>query len=416
MQVGHFPASAANSLIEGYCDDFVSLAAILAQTLEQVSMRGLNYESSRTSLERIERGMRDLSDAIREMLDRGASGRSPEPKAAESAPVATPPAPTATTAPIASPQVVASNDDEDDFDLETPRLAPASTRPPQPEERPAFGIPPAGMTMSSPPSPPPPLLRETSPRPTQPQAPQLQQQQPPPPAKPPTAPAAPASPTLTGLWDPKPRLGRPSPKPAPKPTPPPKPSVTVPVEGAVPAAPQAPRGVQPPPLGMAARHRRQAETLKGSNQTMPLASVFQFLGRMRKSGTMHVRVDGETMAFELLAGCIHFTASDRCPAAERLGELLVELGSATPEQIAPFLEQVGVSSGDRLGKLLIDNGVVSNGQVLEALELQVQRRFQRAANHAMATYEFEEGLRQAGDGRIRIAPAELTFAPRRRPT
>ena len=33
--MGHFPASAANSLIEGYCDDFVSLAAILAQTLER---------------------------------------------------------------------------------------------------------------------------------------------------------------------------------------------------------------------------------------------------------------------------------------------------------------------------------------------------------------------------------------------
>ena len=36
MQVGQFPASAANSLIQGYCDDFVSLAAVLAQTLEQI--------------------------------------------------------------------------------------------------------------------------------------------------------------------------------------------------------------------------------------------------------------------------------------------------------------------------------------------------------------------------------------------
>ncbi|MBM4061411.1 MAG: hypothetical protein FJ265_10020 [Planctomycetes bacterium] len=72
MQVGQFPASAATSLIEGYCDDFVSLAAVLAQTLEQVSIRGIKLEPSRRHLERLEHGMREMAEAIRELL---ASGR-----------------------------------------------------------------------------------------------------------------------------------------------------------------------------------------------------------------------------------------------------------------------------------------------------------------------------------------------------
>src|SRR5688572_29518403 len=93
MQVGHFPASAASSLIQGYCDDFVSLATILAQTLEQVSMRGISLEHSRPPLQRIEKGMRELADAIRELLDRGHTAAEPAPapvkegKAKDAAPV-----------------------------------------------------------------------------------------------------------------------------------------------------------------------------------------------------------------------------------------------------------------------------------------------------------------------------------------
>lgn len=416
MQVGQFPASAANSLIEGYCDDFVSLAAILAQTLEQVSMRGLNYDASRTSLQRIERGMRDLADAIGEMLNREAGGRSAAAAAPAPQPTASAPSPPPPPAPSPAPLPDLA---DDDFDLEMPtgvaddEAKPQASRPAAPTPVAEAGGPNADAPPARTGAPTPPWLRQEREWTT-------------PPA------AEPSTKSLENLWAPKARPGRPAPAARPTPPPPPPAPTTPPAPpvspavarppasgpgsgattGSQPFGPTPPRGIQAPPLSQAARQRRQNDTLKGSNQTMPLASVFQFLGRTRKSGTMHVHVDGETMAFELVAGCIQFTASDRCPNSERLGELLVELGSTSREAIAPLLERVGVSSGDRLGKLLVDNGVVSNGQVLEALELQVQRRFQRAANHAMANYEFEEGPRQTGDGRIRIAPSELTFSPR----
>jgi hypothetical protein len=68
-----FPASAAPSLVTGYCADFVELAANMAQTLEQVTMRGLDLGGSEADLARVERGMRDLADAIGEALRKAAA-------------------------------------------------------------------------------------------------------------------------------------------------------------------------------------------------------------------------------------------------------------------------------------------------------------------------------------------------------
>lgn len=71
MEGAQFPISAADSLIEGYCDDFISLASILSQTLEQVSMRAIDISNSTSHLSRIESGMRELSEAIRDLIERG---------------------------------------------------------------------------------------------------------------------------------------------------------------------------------------------------------------------------------------------------------------------------------------------------------------------------------------------------------
>lgn len=63
-----FPPSAAASLVSGYCTDFIELAANMAQTLEQVTMRGLDIGQSKEELARVEHGMRALADAIHETL------------------------------------------------------------------------------------------------------------------------------------------------------------------------------------------------------------------------------------------------------------------------------------------------------------------------------------------------------------
>lgn len=258
MAVSHeFPAAAAKPLVEGYCQDFVSLAASLAQTLEQVEMRRIDLQSCRDVLLRTERGMRGLADAIHDLLERGL----------QSAPAEPPPA-----APPAS--------------------APA---------------------------------------------------------------AAPAAPEQSPL-DP--------------------------------------------------RHQ-----LRGNTQTMPLLSVMQFLSRVRKSGTLHIDVGDEHITFDFVNGVIEASGSDQSAPDERLGNILIAMFPAQRERLQPVLQRLEQRGNlRRLGTEVVQAGAASNGQVIEALEKQVQARYQRVVSAPIATYAFEEGERVPGDGRIRIRPFELEFA------
>jgi hypothetical protein len=141
---------------------------------------------------------------------------------------------------------------------------------------------------------------------------------------------------------------------------------------------------------------------------MPLLSVFQFLGRMRKTGVMRVTLGNETMTFEMVNGCVQLAVSDNSPKDEHLGELLIEQGMCTRQAIAPLIASASASN-EKLGNLVVQHKLVSNGQILEALELQVQRRFARACKSLNATYQFDECAPRPTDGRIRITPLELSY-------
>lgn len=259
-QVTSFPATAVGPMLEGYCDDFVSFAASLAQTLEQVKMRRLPYAANCASLARVERGMRDLAEAIGSLLA-AAPSASPAPPAASAA---TPPPPAA----------------------------------------------PARRTCRS---------------------------------APPTADATPAGKVV----------------------------------------------------------------MQGSTDDLPIASVFQFLGQTRKSGVLRVRAGGETVSFTLNAGKIEATATDQPPAAERLGDLLLELGMLQRHQIEALIVE-----GQLLGSELLKAGLVSNEQLLQALRLQMQRRYQRVAAARPATYTFYEALATEVAGRVRVSAGELRSSGR----
>ncbi|HLQ39025.1 MAG TPA: DUF4388 domain-containing protein [Planctomycetota bacterium] len=152
--------------------------------------------------------------------------------------------------------------------------------------------------------------------------------------------------------------------------------------------------------------------LQGSNDNMPLVSVFQFIGSMRKSGTLQVQLGNENLTFEFVNGCVECTTSDGPPAPERLGDILIAMGFLQPEVLTPGLQKQSPLPL-KLGAILVRRHLISNGQLLEALERQVHMRFHRAITSPQATYVFEEGERVPGDGRIRIRAFELMFESRR---
>ncbi|MGE3173751.1 MAG: DUF4388 domain-containing protein [Planctomycetota bacterium] len=333
-----FPASAASSLISGYCQDFIGLAASMAQTLEQVTMRNLELGESRDELVRVESGMRQLADAIGGVLAR-----------------------------IAAPQREA---------------APPTRRAQGPAPR--HGAPAPG-----------PAPGPAQARPTRGQR-----------AAPPGAPRRPAG----GLNTPLAREGGGAPRPAARPGARPGPR----------AMPIAPAGDTVPPVDAAVKRPVQPTVdatrvpprptatcmLQGSNDTMPLRSVFQFLSRMRKSGTLRVTLDTEEMTFDLSDGCMVATTSNRPPNAERIGDLLVELGFVDSFDLETFAKEYG-DGLRQLGGALVQNRRITEGQLAEALEQQVARRFRRAIAAPRATYDFRECPRPRGDGRIRIRAFEV---------
>lgn len=332
MQVGQFPAAAANSLIQGYCDDFVSLAAILAQTLEQVSMRGLNIDASRPALQRIENGMRNLAEGIVDLLERGkvagdlsatlAEKPSTPATAAAPAPANGRNAPTAATATPARPS--------------TERIG--ATTGPRANPAPRPGV--ASNTAA-------PV-------------------------------AAPTAPPRTGARTSTPASASPS------------------AQAQTPA--QTPRAPAP---------RSANEGLKGTSQSMPLLSVFQFLGRMRKAGTMRVGLGNENLTFELQNGCILATTSTQCPREELLGEMLIAAGACTAEDLDPIVVRVGTGNNERFGQAAVEAGIVTERQVVDALGRQAAHRYARACKHHDARYEFVEGLRSQTQNRFVAAPVAV---------
>lgn len=154
------------------------------------------------------------------------------------------------------------------------------------------------------------------------------------------------------------------------------------------------------------------EAISGCNKDLPLQSLFQMVGRAHKNGALRVQIIDETVTFEFDQGCVRSTSSTGCPANERLGQIAADLGFAAAERVNEAAAQAA-SLGARIGDHLIGAGVLSYGQLVEALEEQVQRRYARACRSALATYTFEEGERPPTDDRVRIWPFELEWHERR---
>jgi hypothetical protein len=269
MQSHAFPASAASSLVSGYCSDFIQLAATMAQTLEQVSMRNLDLGESRAELARVEQGMRDLADAIAALLAR----------------------------------------------TEAPK--PIALQPP-----------------------------------------------------PPPAPLPPALPTTDEAADE---------------------SIDDPRGGA-----------------------REECVMHGSCHSMPLTSVFQFLGRTHKTGTLCLQLGDEQIAFAFEDGSVAGTSSTKPPNNERLSSILVERGFVSPELLEALTPAAG-SSARQLGDALVKSRRVTPGQLLEVLEMQVHRRFYRALSSGKdATYAFYSGQPRCSHRMLRIKTFEILFASRQR--
>ncbi|MFT4515877.1 MAG: hypothetical protein ACI91B_004598 [Planctomycetota bacterium] len=371
MSFSQSPASVAHALIEGYCDEFLSLASLFAEALVQADSRGIDITSSQNNLDCFKQGMASLGAVIDELRQSEPPARTapaepepdsrlesePEPEAA--VPFRTMPNLTDEAAWGSSALAAGQVDEKPPADVDhaeiDARVVEAYSFLVDSEE--------SGQRSDA-------ADRE----------------------------ANEIDPNAPVHFDrrPAPGFGR-----------------------ALKSLPSNTGGVTNKALAKAIGDSGSDETvpgvsvnpsLKGSNASMPVHSVFQFIERVRKSGVMRVELADEAITFEFEGGWVHSCRTNNLDKGDRLGDLLA--GVCDEKELRVLLEQAEAMNNLQIGELIVRSGLVSNGQVLDALEAQIHRRFGRACESAEATYEFVEGVVVKSDGRVRIAPMELAFQAR----
>jgi hypothetical protein len=171
--------------------------------------------------------------------------------------------------------------------------------------------------------------------------------------------------------------------------------------------------------------------IQGDTSSMPLTSVFQFLTRVHKTGTLTIEFKGEHLVIEVAEGCVEFTTSDQPPEDETICQVLLELGHAHQKQVEALAGRVDDGWGNGLPAGLADDlpaddaddaadddtaqaaehkvlvelmrsGMVSDAQIQAVLQQIAKRRLRRIIRCKGATYAFHEGIRETARNRIRI--------------
>jgi hypothetical protein len=113
-------------------------------------------------------------------------------------------------------------------------------------------------------------------------------------------------------------------------------------------------------------------SLDGNLRVFSLTEVFQMLGMQRKSGVLTVECPKDTISVGMLEGRVVSVESSSTPIENRLGTLLVKAGKLSEGALAGALE-AQKRKQERLGRLLLSEGIVRPEDLREAFRLQVHR-------------------------------------------
>lgn len=112
--------------------------------------------------------------------------------------------------------------------------------------------------------------------------------------------------------------------------------------------------------------------LEGTLRVFSLTDIFQVLGLQRKSGTLTVEGEDDTVTVSFLGGQVVSADSSARRLENRIGTLLLRAGRINEEQLSRILH-MQTELQQRLGFLLIRERLVTPEDLREALRLQIFR-------------------------------------------
>jgi hypothetical protein len=128
--------------------------------------------------------------------------------------------------------------------------------------------------------------------------------------------------------------------------------------------------------------------LAGTLKDFGLPDIVQLIGLQRKTGTLHLSTDGETVKVIFEGGNIVAAESSMNRPSDRIGNALVMQGALTQEQLNAALT-VQKETMQRLGHVLISESIVSEDVLRKAVEAQLFQVVFRLFRWREGNYNFE---------------------------
>ena len=121
---------------------------------------------------------------------------------------------------------------------------------------------------------------------------------------------------------------------------------------------------------------------------VPTPDYVAFLSQAQRSGILQVFTEKEVFSIEIEDGDIVHAHSDGAPAGQRLGDILVEQGVLTPGKVQELLDS---NKGQRFGARVVQHNGVTRDELLRALEAQIRRLFHRMFSSKAREFLFWAG-------------------------
>jgi hypothetical protein len=112
--------------------------------------------------------------------------------------------------------------------------------------------------------------------------------------------------------------------------------------------------------------------LEGTLKVFSLTEIFQMLGLQRKTGVLSVEGEDDSITISFSGGSVVAAESAAHRLDNRLGNLLLRAGYVTQEQLDHVLA-IQKETRQRMGFLLVREGLVESAELREALRLQISR-------------------------------------------
>jgi hypothetical protein len=151
--------------------------------------------------------------------------------------------------------------------------------------------------------------------------------------------------------------------------------------------------------------------LRGSSDSVPMHRLLAFIADLGKSGVLWVTTREETFTVQFRAGSVVNAFSNKAPAGQRLGEILVEQGVFGEQDLDRFLDSWRPDGRGKFGGHLLNGKGVSVKQLQAALEAQVKKLAERLLKAERASFTFSERRHadEPGTDEVRIRVADLLF-------